>query len=96
MSHQWLKNKNTVNEARDRAAQDERAQVRGLLSADSSTRTNRSISDETKLKQLEENSYQPKEKAESSLLSPDSSHLIAYRSEKSKVEAEERAFRLSN
>jgi cell division protein FtsX len=89
MSHQWLKNKNTVNEARDRAAQDERAQVRGLLSADSSTRTNRSIFDETKLKQLEEGLDQPKKKAESSQSSPDSSHLIAYRSEKSKVEAEE-------
>jgi hypothetical protein len=96
MSHKSLKDKNPVKEARDRAARDERAWIRGLRSSNSSTSPNRSNSIEAKVKSLEEDSDQFETKAKSSELSPQSAHLRAHRKQEARLEKEERAFRLSN
>jgi hypothetical protein len=48
------------------------------------------------LKQLEEGSDQSSDKAESSQSAPNHPQLITYRRERSRIENEERSFRLSN
>lgn len=90
MSHRWLKNKNPVKVARDKAARDERARVRSLRGSNSSTPPKRSSLLEPKIKQLEDSPVQRVEQAESSETSIQN---ISYRLQ---IEIEERAFKLSN
>lgn len=86
MSRRWLNSKNPMIEARDRTARDERARIRDLHTSNLSTPTNRSLSDEVTLKQLEEGSNQPSEKVESFQSSPNHPQLITYRRERSQIE----------
>ena len=58
MNHRWLKNKNLVKAAIDKATRDERARIRSLRGSNSSTPPKRSSPPEPKLRQLESSSVQ--------------------------------------